>query len=42
MSLEHELCMAGAGVPELDTAVLGTGEDPLRVRGQCNAEDEIL
>lgn len=42
VSLEHELCVAGTGIPELDTAVLGTGEDPLRVGGQCNAEDEIL
>lgn len=42
MSLEHELCVAGTGIPELDTAILRTGEDPLRVGGQCNAKDKVL
>lgn len=42
MSLEHHLRVASPWVPELDTTVLGAGHDPLSIRGQSNAEDEIL
>ena len=42
MSLEHELRVAGARVPELDAAILRPGEDPFRVGGERDAEDEVL
>lgn len=42
VALEHELGMAGARVPKLDTTVLGAGEHPFRVGGERNAEDKVL
>lgn len=42
MALQHELRLTGPGVPELDATVLGAREDPLRVRGEGDREDEIL
>lgn len=42
VTLEHDLGVAGPGVPELDTAVLGTGHDPLGIGGQSDTEDEVL
>lgn len=41
MSLEHELGVSGAGIPELNAAVLGTGENPFIVGGERNTEDEV-
>ncbi len=42
MALQHELRVTRARVPELDAAVLGAREDPLRIRGERDAEDEVL
>lgn len=42
MALEHELRGARLGVPELDAAVLGAGENPCAVGGESNGEDEVL
>lgn len=42
VALKHELGAAGAGVPELDAAVLGAGEDPGSVWGEGDTEDEVL
>lgn len=42
VALEHELGVAGAGVPELDAAVLGAREDPLGIGREGDAEDEVL
>ena len=42
MSLQHELRMASARVPELDTTVLGAREHPFRVRSEGDGEDEVL
>ena len=42
VTLQHELRVAGSGVPELDAAVLGTGEDPISVRCESDRENEVL
>lgn len=42
MALEHELGASGAGVPELDAAVLGSGQDPGSVWSEGDTEDEVL
>lgn len=42
MTLEHELGASGAGVPELDAAVLGAGEDPGSIWSESDTEDEVL
>ena len=42
MSLKHELCESGTGVPELDTSVLRARQDPVVVGGKSNAEHEVL
>jgi len=42
MTLEHKLCVAGAGIPELDTSVLGARKDPLGIGSESNTEDKIL
>lgn len=41
MSLKHELCSSRARVPELNTAILGAGQDPVGVRGQRNGQDKV-
>lgn len=41
MALKHELSRAGAGIPELHAAVLGTGEHPVGIGGECNGEDKV-
>lgn len=41
MSLEHELRRAGAGIPELDSTVLGSGQHPVGVGGEGNRQHEI-
>lgn len=42
MALQHKLCIACSGVPELDSAVLGAGEDPVSVGGEGDGEDEVF
>ena len=42
MALEHELRVAGAGIPELDTTVLGTRQHPAGIGRQSDAENEVL
>lgn len=42
VTLQHKLGVARPGIPELDTAVLGTGQDPLGIGGESDGEDEIL
>lgn len=42
MALQHELRVAGSGVPELHAAVLRAGEDPVSIRCEGNREDEVL
>ena len=42
VTLQHKLCVTRPGVPELDTTVLGTGQDPLGIGGESDGEDEIL
>lgn len=42
MALQHELRISGSGVPELDAAVLGAGEDPVSVWCEGDGEDEVL
>lgn len=42
MSLEHDLCVSGPGIPELDTAILGPRHHPGRVGGQGDGENKIL
>jgi hypothetical protein len=42
VTLQHELRVAGPGIPELNTSVLGAGEDPVSVWSQRNRENEVL
>lgn len=42
MSLQHELRVAGSGIPELNATVLGARENPRSVGGEGNGEDEVL
>ena len=42
VTLEHQLGVAGAWVPELDSTVLRARHDPLSIRGQGNTENEVL
>lgn len=42
MALQHELRNARVWVPELYAAVLGAGENPVAVGGECDAEHEVL
>ena len=42
VSLQHELRRAGTRVPELNAAILGARQNPLRIGGERNAEDEVL
>lgn len=42
MSLKHELCESGTGIPELDTSVLGARQYPVVVRSEGNAKNEVL
>lgn len=41
MSLEHQLGSSSAGIPELNTTVLGSGEDPVRIGRERNREDKV-
>lgn len=41
MSLKHELGRSRSGIPELDAAVLGAGQDPVGVGGQRNRQDKV-
>jgi hypothetical protein len=42
VALQHELRVASPGIPELDATVLGTGEDPVSIRGERNGENKVL
>ena len=42
MALQHELGIAGTRIPELDTSVLRSGEDPGSIRCESNGENEVL
>ena len=42
MALEHELSLASSRVPELHTTVLATRHDPLAIRSEGDAEDEVI
>jgi len=42
MSLQHELCNTGMGIPELDTTVLGSTQNPVAVWSKRNAEYKVL
>ena len=42
MALQHELGIACSRVPELDTTILGAGEDPVPVWGERDGEHEVL
>lgn len=42
VTLEHQLGVAGARIPELNSTVLGAGHDPLSIRGKGNAENKVL
>jgi hypothetical protein len=42
MSLQHELGDTRVGIPELDTAVLGTTEHPVAVGRKGDAENKVL
>lgn len=42
MSLQHELGDTSVRIPELDTSIFGTTEDPVAMGCKGNAEDEIL
>lgn len=41
MSLKHQLRSSRPGIPELDAAVLGSGQDPVGVGGQGNGQDKV-
>lgn len=41
MSLQHELGLTGARIPELDAAILGTRENPCVIRRESDTEYEI-
>lgn len=42
VALQHELSVAGSWVPELNTAILGSREDPVSVWCKSNGEDKVL
>lgn len=42
VALQHKLRNASVRVPELDTAVLGSTEDPVTVGREGNAQNEVL
>jgi hypothetical protein len=42
VALQHELCVAGSWVPELDTTILGARKDPGSIRSERNRENEVL
>lgn len=42
VSLQHKLCNTCVRIPELDTAVLGTTENPVTVGSEGNAKNEVL
>jgi len=42
VTLQHELRVSGSGIPELDTTVLGSGENPVSVGSKSNRENEVL
>jgi len=42
VALQHELSVAGSGVPELNTAVLGSGENPVSIWSKSDREDKVL
>lgn len=42
MTLQHELRNTSVRIPELDTAILGTTEHPVTMRGKSNTEHEVL
>ena len=42
VTLQHQLRVAGAGVPELNAAILGSTEDPHAIGRQGDAENEVL
>lgn len=41
VSLQHELRCARPGIPELHAAILGSGQHPVRVRGERNRENKV-
>ena len=42
MALQHKLSNARVRIPELDTAVFGTTQNPITMGRESNAEDEVL
>ena len=42
VTLEHQLAVSGAGVPELHAPVFRSAEHPLSIRCERNAEHEVL
>ena len=42
VSLKHHLRIAGVGVPELDSTILGTRHDPFAAWGQTHGEHVVL
>ena len=41
MALEHQLRGSRTRVPELDTAILRTRQNPVGIRSKCNREHEV-
>ncbi len=41
MALQHHLRVAGAGVPELHAAILGSRQHPVGIRGQSNRQNKV-
>jgi hypothetical protein len=42
VALQHELSVASSGIPKLNTAVFGSGEDPVSVGREGDGEDKVL
>jgi hypothetical protein len=42
VALQHELRNTSMGIPELDTAIFGSTEDPVAMWSQCDTEHEVL
>lgn len=42
MALKHELNLSSVGIPELNTAVLGSRDEPLAIRRHRNGEHKVL
>lgn len=42
VALQHEMCDAGTGIPELYTAILAPGQDPRSVWGEGHGENKVL